>query len=84
MMAYEDKMQLGERLREYVEGTCIGIETALDLMDEEVSTEDALESLLDIGIELCDGCDHWMESGELVNDDGEVVGCSQCRGGDDD
>jgi hypothetical protein len=30
-------------------------------------------------VERCQGCDWWMHPGELVDEEGEVVGCDQCR-----
>jgi hypothetical protein len=63
-----------------LEGTCNTVESGLERigMPDEDATE-VEDQLLDVNMERCQICDWWMESAELVNADGDVVGCDQCR-----
>src|SRR5438445_262726 len=45
----------------------------------DIDEEDVAELLLDATVERCPGCDWWHEAGELVDDNGDLVGCDQCR-----
>lgn len=71
------------RLADRLMGTCDDPEHALDMMEiaipEGFDVEDVITDLEIISVERCPGCQWWMESCELVNDDLEVVGCSSCR-----
>ena len=51
-----------------------------------ISEEDIEEALLDEGVEMCQGCGWWMESGMLTpdpdteEDDDNLIGyCPDCR-----
>lgn len=71
-----------EQVREiadYLTGTCNSIDQALDRLDLEFPVEDVEERLLDVNLERCPICDWWMDSAELVNEAGDVVGCDTCR-----
>ncbi|MCX6055169.1 MAG: hypothetical protein NTZ74_09700 [Chloroflexi bacterium] len=35
--------------------------------------------LADCNLERGPGCEWWFEAGELVDDEGELVGCQDCR-----
>jgi hypothetical protein len=58
-------------------GTVAGVPAKLDM--EYLDPDDVIESLLGINIERCLFCDWWFESHELVDGEGEFVGCDQCR-----
>lgn len=49
---------------------------SLPIQLEEELIEDDLE---EINIERCYLCGWWCESWELINSDGDVVGCHDCR-----
>lgn len=71
-----------EELRHRALGTQQGeYELLVDLPGGDVFDEgDVLEILLDENVDRCEECDTWVESSELVDDDGEYVGsCSSCR-----
>lgn len=54
------------------------LESAVEMLelDQEIDWED---QLLTFGLERCQGCDCWMESGELAHDKEEDTGfCDQC------
>lgn len=44
----------------------------------EVDEDEIDEHLLDHGIEKCPQCGWWVESGEVVDEDGEIVPCGSC------
>jgi len=62
---------------DYALGTCNSEAEIAEHFD--IEEEDVIDLLLDANVERCPGCDWWHEAGELVNDDGELVGCDQCR-----
>ena len=64
---------------DYLEGTCLSVDAAIEHFELNIDVEDLEDALLDVGLERCSGCGWWMESYELVDDDSEVVGCIQCR-----
>ena len=68
-----------QRLREYLEGTCADIMMALEHLDIDADADDAEEAMEELNLERCPGCDWWMESSALIDDDSNVVGCDQCR-----
>ena len=75
-----DSKTLNE-LADHLLGTCKAVESALDYLDleDEIGVEDAEDQLLDLNVERCPFCDWWMYSWELIDDQGHVVGCDQCR-----
>jgi hypothetical protein len=50
----------------------------------EIEPEELEELLLDNDIEKCEGCDWFFHSYDLVDDDGELVGCRDCRPTEED
>jgi len=68
-----------EKVADYLEGTCKPIESAIDKFNLNCEPDDVEEAMLDENLERCHYCDWWMESSELVDESGEVVGCDQCR-----
>lgn len=44
-----------------------------------LTLEEVEEALLDCNIERCPQCDYWCLSGELLDIEDNVVGCSSCR-----
>ena len=73
-----------QELAEYLTGTCNSLAAALDRFDSDMEIDEAEDALLDVSTERCPGCDWWMSSSELVDCNGDVVGCDQCRDGPDD
>ena len=63
----------------YLEGSCKMPHEAIEYFDLDCTTEDVEEAMLDLNLEQCPSCDYWVESSELVDDDGNVVPCEQCR-----
>lgn len=58
-------------------GTC---ETGVFQAEEyEVELQDIEEACLNQNVERCPVCDWWCESSELIDEEGNVVGCDQCR-----
>ena len=47
--------------------------------DDLYDYQDVLEALEELNLERCALCEWWFEAGELVDDEGIVVGCGQCR-----
>ncbi len=46
---------------------------------------DELECIMaDMGLERCEDCGWWCETGELVDDEGETAPCVSCRPHKDD
>src|SRR5262245_45587396 len=71
-----------QRLYQRLEGTCDGIDRALEslgLNPVDYADDEVEDQLCGAGLELCPGCGWWFESGELIDDDNEVVGCEDCR-----
>lgn len=64
---------------DYLEGTCNSAHAAIARFDLECEVEEVEEAMLDQNLEICPFCHWWMECHELVNDEGDVVGCQQCR-----
>lgn len=65
-------------------GTCKSIESVLDQDDEldalrDCSIDDLEDMVISKNVERCDGCDWWFESGDLVDENNEPVGCEDCR-----
>jgi hypothetical protein len=72
--------ELVTRCYNYLIGTTGDARGFLDANDiEDVDPEELEEAVEDRNLERCSGCDWWMESHELIDDDGEVVGCRDCR-----
>lgn len=67
------------KIAEHLEGTCSLISSVLDKLELDFDPSDVEDRLLSLNVERCSGCDWWMESSDLVDADGEVVGCDQCR-----
>ena len=68
-----------DRLAEHLTGTCREVPNALELLEIDASLEEAEEALEGRNLERCSGCDWWFDAGELIDDDGNVVGCYKCR-----
>ncbi len=80
-MSASDKRRLSERLR----GTCDSIESALNFLEIDADSTDAVDALLDVSTEQCKGCGWWHECCELDNErDGELGYCDQCEPKRDD
>jgi len=75
-----------EDISEMLNGTCDSIESALSRLDleDKLDVSEVEDRLLDVNLERCPHCEWWCESGELVDDDGNVVGCDSCRTHNDD
>ena len=72
----EQLRKLGDMLL----GTCAYAEAVVDFHEmPNCGEEDLTIQLESINIERCPYCDWWFESGELINDDSDVVGCADCR-----
>ena len=67
------------KIAEELEGTCDIIPSVLEKLDIEADTSDVESDLLDFNLERCPCCGWWMESWELIDEDGNEVGCEQCR-----
>jgi hypothetical protein len=53
---------------------------ALEIEMPEGVQIDSLEAdLADGNLERCPGCEWWFDAGELVDEDGELVGRQDCR-----
>jgi len=66
-----------------IRGTCDSLEKYVDYLqdyDFEVDADDLESYLLDYNVEQCAYCGWWHECHELVDADGDYVGCDQCRG----
>lgn len=78
-MTPEELDEKRHELAKYLEGTCMSIETAIELLELDPSI-DWEDEILTAGIELCLGCGWWMESSELVHEDEEDTGfCEDCK-----
>lgn len=67
-------------IADYVVGTCMSVAEISSKFDLSPEDEEDLESTLeDMNVERCPFCEWWCESWELVDEDGEVVGCDDCR-----
>lgn len=62
-----------------LEGTCQSLTAVLERYEFEADEGEVEDQLLSLGLERCPHCEWWMESCELINDAGDVVGCDQCR-----
>jgi hypothetical protein len=72
--------ELVARAYDYLNGTSRDARDFLDANDiEDVDPEELEEAVEERGLERCPGCDWWMGSYELIDEDNEVVGCEQCR-----
>lgn len=60
-----------------LDGTADFIETVLERLDIEADVNDVEDRVLDFNIERCPGCDWWMESALLDNDDGCCDDCTE-------
>jgi hypothetical protein len=68
------------RIGDSVLYTLEDLEKYVDQYNLAISEEDLEEYLEDIGVERCNGCGWWFESGELVGEDWEISGfCDSCR-----
>jgi hypothetical protein len=78
MMTAEQKIKFANALA----GTADSVERAVEMigLDPDDFEPDDLEVIAaEQGYERCEECDWWCETGELVDDDGEVVPCESCR-----
>lgn len=74
--------ELREKIKFELLGTCESVGHYIDRLNLDLSDDDLEDEMLTANIETCPHCGWWMESGDLLDDDGNVVGCDQCR--DDD
>jgi hypothetical protein len=72
-------LELRSEIASAVEGTCMTVGAMVERYDLDISDDDLEDELLTAGIECCPGCGWWMESCELVDEDGEAGACDQCR-----
>jgi hypothetical protein len=79
MRKYEDiSHSEGSSIADTALGTCQAPHALgeIFILDES----DICEVLLDHGVELCRGCEWWVESHETIDDDLEYHGkCEDCR-----
>ena len=62
-----------------VQGTCDSLILKIEKYELGIGADELESLILDWEIERCPHCGWWMECHELVDDDGELVGCEQCR-----
>jgi hypothetical protein len=67
-----------------LQGTCQSMESLLEFLELNVDPEDIEIEMEIMNLEKCPFCGWWMESYELINDDGDIVGCEQCRDDEQD
>lgn len=68
---------IAQRVVADLEGTCReSYETAERL---GISEDKVLSIMTDEGYERCPVCNRWCETGELVDEDGNIVPCEGCR-----
>lgn len=82
-LTYEQARELAGSLQ----GTCDSIQIAIERMNldpDDFEVDEVEAQVCEHGVERCEGCGWWHESGELVNEAGDVVGCDQCRPAEDD
>lgn len=60
-----------------LEGTCSKVEQIAEELG--ITEDDVLNIMLDEGYERCSVCDWWCETGELVDEYGNIVPCEGCR-----
>lgn len=63
----------------FLMGTPNSIEQAIEHFSLDIDSSELEDKLSDTNIERCPHCDWWYESGELVDEFDEVVGCRDCR-----
>ena len=68
-----------DKVYSYLIDSCYTPSQAIEYFDLDCTPEDVEEKMLDYGIEICPGCGWWVESGELVDDDGNLILCENCR-----
>lgn len=68
-------MDIGYDLR----GTCETPAGYIKRKELALTPEELVDRLLDVSTERCPACQWWMESCELVDEDGEPCPCEQCR-----
>jgi predicted Zn-ribbon and HTH transcriptional regulator len=72
--------ELLNKVANYVLGTCKNPSTVIEYFNLDVDENDIEDLLLDVNIEMCEGCGYWFESSDLIDDDMENPGyCNQCR-----
>jgi hypothetical protein len=69
--------QVGE-IVDTATGYATGFESVLRKY-EGLTADELEELLLDNNVERCPGCDWYCESGELLDDEDNLVGCRDCR-----
>lgn len=79
-MEREALMDIGHDLR----GTCETLASYVARKELDIDPEDLEDELLNVSTETCPVCEWWMESCDLVDEDGEPCPCEQCREKNDD
>lgn len=74
-MNREQLSDIGHDLR----GTCETLDSYIERNDLDITAFDLEDALLDVSTEICPVCEWWMESCELIDEDGEPCPCEQCR-----
>ena len=67
------------KVYQYLEGTCHSATDAIYYFDLDCTEEEVEEKMLELNLEVCPGCGWWVESYELVDENGELVYCDHCR-----
>lgn len=60
-------------------GTCKSVEQALEQHELDWNPEETALELLSLNVEQCPVCGWWVESWELVDDNGNLMACESCR-----
>ena len=70
-----------QRVADYLLGTYMNVEAAMDYLGIEGDPDEVEERLTDLpmGIERCSECDWWVYSYELVDDDLNPSVCDGCK-----
>lgn len=68
---------MNHEIAEFVIGTCKSPAEIAEHFD--IPIDDIEEILLDNNIEMCPECSWWVDSFELVDEEGESISCLNCR-----
>ena len=75
-------MTISDDKRSLIIQECLGSSASEHELAEKYELDDMtiLDILADANIERCPTCEWWVEAGELVDDENELVSCLTCRG----